>query len=197
MFGCIYKITCKNPEITDCYVGSTRNLKQRSALHKYQCESQKQRKIYDFIHKNGGWDNWTISQIDLIDGDKATLLRAERYWYDKLKPSLNKNGICLTEKEREHNLKKASYEYYSRNREASIKRTLELRQNNMPHYKEYQKEYREKHREKLNARLRERFECECGGRYMYCNKIRHNETKMHMRYVDSQSSEGESLQSTL
>ena len=62
----IYKITCKNPEIKELYVGHTTNFVQRKRSHK-QCSnnpnSSSSCKLYDFIRQNGGWDNWVMEII--------------------------------------------------------------------------------------------------------------------------------------
>jgi hypothetical protein len=62
----IYKITCKDPEIKDLYVGHTTNFVQRKRAHK-QCSKNPKTstscKLYDCIRQNGGWDNWIMEII--------------------------------------------------------------------------------------------------------------------------------------
>jgi predicted GIY-YIG superfamily endonuclease len=54
-----YKITCKNPDITDVYVGHTTNFVQRKHSHKQSCINNKATnyscKLYEVIRANGGW----------------------------------------------------------------------------------------------------------------------------------------------
>ena len=187
MIGSIYKITCKNMDITDCYVGSTRNPQARIYNHKHNCLAKKDRKLYRFMNENGGWDNFRLTVIDTIEGDDQALLRAERYWYDKLTPTLNNNGIHLSENEKYLNHQKSVHQYYIKNRDAIIKRNMKNREKNMDAYKAYQKEYRERNRDALVAKLREKNDCECGGKFTYSNRLRHAETARHKRYVESQS----------
>ena len=56
--GLIYKLVSNNPDIKDCYVGSSTNFKQRKADHKKNCNSEKSKKynlnVYKFIRENGG-----------------------------------------------------------------------------------------------------------------------------------------------
>lgn len=48
---------------------------------------------------------------------------------------------------------------------------------------EYNKRYRERHREERITKAKEKFECECGGRYTRAAKARHMETKKHQDYL--------------
>ena len=62
-----YKISCKDVNIQDCYVGQTTNFKSRCNDHKSCCNNEKSkqynRKVYQFIRDNGGWVNWTITEF--------------------------------------------------------------------------------------------------------------------------------------
>jgi hypothetical protein len=53
----VYKIYCKNSDITDCYVGSTKNLINRIKQHKTAIKHYKL-KLYSFIREHGGIANW-------------------------------------------------------------------------------------------------------------------------------------------
>jgi len=102
--ACIYKIVCRDPEIKDCYVGSTTNLIKRRSQHKCACNSENSkgynRYKYQFIRENGGFDNWQVLEIEKVDcKSKEELLRRERYYVEKLHASLNKNIPNRTKKE--------------------------------------------------------------------------------------------------
>ena len=53
----IYKITCKDPEIKDVYVGHTTNFVQRKHAHKQSCNNQKSSnydcKLYNTMRERG------------------------------------------------------------------------------------------------------------------------------------------------
>ena len=90
----IYKIVCNDSSIIDCYVGSTIKFKSRESQHKGYCnyETRKQYnyKLYSFIRENGGWENWTMIEIEKYPCEtKMDLLAREKYYYDMLKPTLN------------------------------------------------------------------------------------------------------------
>ena len=92
MIGVIYKIYCKDSNITDCYIGSTKNLNNRKSQHKCYCNNKNQRKynynIYNFIRNNGGYNNFDYEILEEIyNGD---LKQYEREYIEKLKPTLNK-----------------------------------------------------------------------------------------------------------
>lgn len=57
-----YKLTCKDPLITNCYIGKTKHFNARASNHKNNCK-ENTLKVYKYIRENGGWDNWTMSTI--------------------------------------------------------------------------------------------------------------------------------------
>ena len=65
-------------------------------MHKYSCNNDKNKnynlKLYQYIKQNGGWDNWTMIQIQPYScGSKKELETQERYFIETLKPKLNNN----------------------------------------------------------------------------------------------------------
>lgn len=88
----IYKIICKDTTISDTYVGLTINFEQRKRTHELQCDNIKQGKHYDFIRENGGWNNWEMLIVEqcCCQNRKDAGIR-EKYWYEKLNATLNKN----------------------------------------------------------------------------------------------------------
>jgi hypothetical protein len=58
----IYKITCNDSMVTECYVGHTTNFVKRKYRHKERCNTM-DCKIYQIIREHGGWDNWTMTPI--------------------------------------------------------------------------------------------------------------------------------------
>ncbi len=86
----IYKIFCNDKSVTDIYVGHTTNFIKRKYQHKVLCNSGKKLKLYDLIRENGGWDNWTMTEIAKYNCQDATEARIrEQEHYDLLNPSLN------------------------------------------------------------------------------------------------------------
>lgn len=92
--GVIYKLCCNDPTITDFYIGSTTNFRQRKHVHRRNSTAQNKShlKIYIYIKANGGFSNWNMVEIEKYKAfDRRDLLRRERYWMDELKPTLNGN----------------------------------------------------------------------------------------------------------
>ena len=86
----IYKIICKDKSITDLYVGHTTNFIKRKYEHKTKCNSGNDRKIYNVIRANGGWDNWEMIEVAKHNCEDAVEARIrEQEHYDILKPTLN------------------------------------------------------------------------------------------------------------
>lgn len=86
----IYKIVCKDENITDCYVGSTKDFNKRQIKHKSVCNDSNC-KVYNFINENGGFDNFNFEVIEtLICENKNEVLIRERFWIEKLEANLNK-----------------------------------------------------------------------------------------------------------
>ena len=66
-----YKISCKDTNITDLYIGHTTNFVQRKYAHKQSCINPKYAnyncKVYNVIRQNGCWDNWRMDIIAYHD----------------------------------------------------------------------------------------------------------------------------------
>lgn len=111
--GLIYKLCCKDPEITAIYVGSTINLKNRKNRHKQCCVNLNKKYdyfVYQFIRENGGWENWDVILIEKYPCDtKIELHQRERFWIEKLTASLNKQIPTQTD-----------HEYYEKNKEERL-----------------------------------------------------------------------------
>jgi hypothetical protein len=93
----MYKIVSNDLTITDSYVGHTTNFRTRKYSHKCVCNNKKVQKakrynlkVYKFIRENGGWDSFSMVEIEKFpckDTHEATA--RERYWYENLNSQLN------------------------------------------------------------------------------------------------------------
>ena len=63
----VYKITCKDPNIHDVYVGHTVNFVQRKKAHRRTCMNSNYPnhncKVYKVMRNNGVWDNWNMDIV--------------------------------------------------------------------------------------------------------------------------------------
>ncbi len=90
----IYKISCKDIDINDIYIGHTTDFKQRYRLHKSNCNVDTSKgynyKIYKIIRENGGWNNWEMSIIENFPCENVDEARnRERYWIENESSNLN------------------------------------------------------------------------------------------------------------
>jgi hypothetical protein len=124
----IYKLFCNDETIKDIYVGSTVNFYGRVHQHKTLCKKNTL-PLYNFINQHGGFSNWKFEIIDeFIAYGRKQILQKERYWYNELKPTLNKQRPSISyeetieyhanfralhkEEKKEYNTK-----YYSKNKQ--------------------------------------------------------------------------------
>ena len=158
--GIIYKLCCKDPNITDIYVGSTTNFRRRKCSHKCKCYNSNDVNnlyVYQFIRENGSWNNWDMVEVEKYNADdKQDLERRERFWLEELKASLNKYIPTRTPKEyREDNKEKIAEKdkKYRENNEEKIKKYREDNKEKIKKYyennKENLKKYREDNKEKI------------------------------------------------
>jgi hypothetical protein len=90
----IYKIVCNDLSISDIYVGYTTVFTKRKSLHKLTCNSKSNnyynRNVYNYIRENGGWDNFSMVEIEKYpcnDGNEAR--KRARFFYELLNAKLN------------------------------------------------------------------------------------------------------------
>jgi len=172
--GIVYKLCCKDVQIKEIYIGSTTNFRRRKNDHKTNCNNEKNKKynlkVYQFIRDNGGFDNWTMVQIEEYDcSNKRELGQYERFQIEQLKPSLNCYIPTRTHKER-----------YCDNKEILGERMKEYRKQNNERISERMKEYRKQNKEKLS----EKIVCECGSEVTKHYLSTHKKTKKHLSIIN-------------
>jgi hypothetical protein len=154
----IYKIKCNDQSVMDFYVGSTTCLKSRKCMHKKAVENSKL-KIYETIRANGGWENWSMVEIELYPCNSSTEARIrEQYWIDELQAKLNMRKAFVTEE-----YKKIYCEEYKKiYREEHKEELKEYFKNNYKEHKEEKlekaKEYREANKEEIAEKAKIHYE---------------------------------------
>ena len=140
----IYKIVCNDLNITDVYVGHTTNFIKRKARHKSDCNNINGKaynyKIYTIIRDNGGFENWSMIEIEKFQdcNDINEASARERYWYELLNAKLNTNFPARNVKE-----------YYENNKDLIKEKSKLYRDQHKNELKEKRKAYRELNKEKL------------------------------------------------
>ena len=145
----IYKIVCKDLNISYLYVGSTTQFAKRKYQHKVSTMNDKLHtynlKVYEFIRNNGGWDNWEMILVESYPCNNDLEKRArERYWYEELNAKLNGN-LPFTSSEEKKELKK---QYNINNKDHIRERNIKNKDNILLSNEKYRLNNPEKIKEK-------------------------------------------------
>jgi hypothetical protein len=188
--GLIYKLCCKDTDITDIYIGSTTGFRHRKSGHKGSCNNENSTKynygVYKFIRENGGgWENWDMVLVEYYPCEtKLELEKKEREIIEKLKPTLNKKIPTRTDKEYREDSKekkaKQSKKYREENKEKISKRKKIWCEEN----KEKIKIYREERKEEIREKKKEKMTCECGAIIRKNDIGKHLKTIKHKNYIN-------------
>ncbi len=88
-FSCIYRLQCKDKEVKEFYIGSTKNYTKRKRVHKNSCKNS-YCKAYKFIRENGGWENWEmVVEVKTPNHTKEERIILEQIFLEIFKPKLN------------------------------------------------------------------------------------------------------------
>lgn len=206
----IYEIICNDITITDCYIGSTTDYDDRKLQHKINCNDinckDSHYKVYNFIRSNGGWDNWTILEIEKYPClNNVQARERERYYYDIRNSTLNSQRPYITDEEREaearervriSRLENPAYMVQWRiDNVEKIKQTRkQYRIDNVDKIKKYDEEHREEanikgkqyridNKEKLRIRDSKKHICECGKEGNIRHKYSHLKSLFHIQFI--------------
>jgi hypothetical protein len=179
--GVVYKLKSKNPNITEFYIGSSCDMKQRIATHKNNCNNSiipaYNLKVYEFIRNNGNFDNFVFEILLEIEvkSKKQLKNRYEAKYIIDFKPELNMKIPTIYDDETveyDEEFYKPSYyeqhkeiilekgnQYYKDHKEDLLKKKKIYNENNKEKIKQRDKKYYEKHKEvkaKKNKEYREK-----------------------------------------
>jgi hypothetical protein len=193
-----YKIVCNNTGAI--YVGSTvKTIEQRLQNHENHYRLYLDGKfcfITSFIILEN--KNYSIELIDSVvctDKKHRDLIEGlhilNNDCINKYQPGRDKKQYRQDNKEQ---IKEYKKQYYQDNKEQRKEYQKQYGQDNKEQIKEYQKQYGEDNKEKLKEykkqwyqdnkeKKSEKFNCPCGGRYIFSSKARHLKTKLHIAYL--------------
>lgn len=166
----IYKIVCNDMNITDCYVGQTTNFTKRKTCHKRDCNTEHRNgytlKIYRTIRENGGWEQWSMIEIEKYPCSDGNEARArERHWFETLQATLNS----------------------SIPNRSQLEWNQKYNEDHRDEVKDYHKQYHEKNKEARNERKREKILCPCGKTIIRSDISRHNKSQSHIKIIESKN----------
>jgi len=143
-----YKLCCLDQSITDIYVGQTTDFTKRKCKHKSSCNNENSKNyncyVYQIIRIHGGWDNWSMVQIEQYPcKNKREAEARETHLMKELKSTLNSVKSFQTEEEKKYQIKEYLKEYHKTDtyKESQKKYHKEYYKTDKckEHLKEYQK----------------------------------------------------------
>jgi len=163
----IYKLCCKDPNISDIYIGSTISQYRRKFYHKKKSNTPDCNiKVYKFIREHGGIENWDMVVLEEYKAESKNELHwKEREWIERLKPSLNSYKPIITSEERKQGYrdrtklwretnkekaKESDHKYYEKNKEMFRDRSKIYYETNKEKIKEYKNKYYEKNKKEIS-----------------------------------------------
>ena len=184
--GKIYKLI--NYVNNDIYIGSTSStLVKRKASHKGHSKYKPDRRVYQCLNKVG----WDFVDIVLIEKfpcvDKIELHQRERYWIEKLLPSLNCQIPGRTVEEwtvdNRDEIKEKKRLYHMANREKGNENSRLYRMSNRDKIKETYRLYYNANLEKINEKAKVKITCECGRTVSKRNISTHRKSAIHIKLM--------------
>jgi hypothetical protein len=191
----IYRIICKDINITDGYIGHTTNFKNRYNSHCMDTiiETRKHYnyRVYQIIRQNGGWNNWEMLEIEKHPCENNEEARKrERYFYDIYNSELNmiKPFTDIEERMQQQRTNAVAYyyktDYYESNKEQIKNRVKEYADTHKVEICEKGKKYRQKNKEVIQAKKSMPILCCCGINTDSAHQSRHNRTVRHIKIVE-------------
>lgn len=149
-------------------------LPKRLYYHKVDFKKWEKSNSCDYIRsfdiiKNGDYEIILIEEYAC--NTKYELERRERYWIE------NTECVNLTVPTR------TPKEYYEAHRDQIKENNIKWRNKNQDQLKANDRKYKQENYEYRH----EKFDCECGGKYIRCLKSQHLKTKKHQKWVESQN----------
>ena len=141
IISAVYKIT--NTVTGDFYIGSSKNVKQRWAVHKCQSKWNEcpNNQMYLDMQKYGV-DKFVFEVLEVVEPEE--LKEAEQKFIEILKPTYNRcNAKGLNVERRKETHKKASRKYEKSEKRKKAKKEYNKEYHKTDKYKEYQKEYQQ------------------------------------------------------
>jgi hypothetical protein len=182
--GKIYKIV--SGQTNNVYIGSTckKYLSERFTKHNgsYREYLNGKRKHYMTSFDILKYDDAEIILVESFPCNSIDELRSREAYFIKNTPNcVNKVNPdpFIPVAERRHN-------YYEKNKEQIKERQKEYKNKHTDEILQRMKVYYLKNQERIKEKQVQKLMCECGKQYTYCNKLRHQKSKHHIKFLESQ-----------
>jgi len=177
--GQVYRLSCKDTTIKECYIGSSINLRSRLQKHKHNtlCETSNKHHltVYRKIREFGNWDNWKCDVLETVDNPtRSELIALERKHYEDHIDTATLNSVYCgrtpAEGKKAWKAKNPGYQQW-------------YNDTHKEYLKEYYKEYYAENKEKLAEYYTTPTQCECGSIVNRSGIARHRRTKKHLECI--------------
>lgn len=164
--GFIYKIECN---VTgEVYYGQSADTEyNRFTHHKSKGNKCSSKTIID----RGNY-TWTVLENDV----DVLQLRTREHFYITNNECINKYIPFIEGSGKKERTKIACNRLYAENEEFRTR------------LKQYSKDYYVANKEEIEKKRKAKIKCECGGRYTHINRLRHESSLIHKKYLISQDS---------
>tara|TARA_E500000318_G_scaffold69897_1_gene64672 strand:+ start:16698 stop:17327 length:630 start_codon:yes stop_codon:yes gene_type:complete len=178
--------------ITDCYIGTTKNLKNRMKHHlnavKYYMKNQK---VYQFIRDNNLKDSLKMEILHTVDTECLQESKiVERMFIDLIEPSLNTILPCRT---REEYFRDNKQEIYRRRNTQNLTRREKYKELSKQYYYDNKQSRLKKHKEYIKTpkgiealkKRHRKVNCICGQEINFSRLKRHcTKTKHKNKFLE-------------
>ena len=97
--GYIYEIKSTDTSVTETYIGSCWDMKDRLRIHTIRCYNKKQKKynlpVYKYIRENGGFHTFNMSVIDSGECEDRTELKCGEQFYIDMAGGIDNLLNCI------------------------------------------------------------------------------------------------------
>ena len=116
--------------------------------------------------------------------NKEKIKENKKEYYHKNKEKIKENKKEYYDNNKEK-IKENKKEYYDKNKEKIKESQKEYYDDNKENRKEYIKSYYIANKEKLSEKQKQKFECDCRGKFTHGHKARHIKTAKHQKYLET------------
>jgi len=186
----IYKLCCRDPTISQIYIGHSTNFKLRNQSHKNHCNNINSNSYneykYRFIRENGGYDNWIMIKLyDYPCTSKREAEAEECKTMIKLNAILNSKKSFRTEEEKKEYDKEWHKQYQQNNKKVISEKRKEKYQINKTEINERRRVKYQNNKTEILEKAKVKIKCEfCGFESTKSHLKRHQKTLKCMKFQE-------------
>lgn len=188
--GKIYVL--RSYQTDDIYIGSTtQKLCKRKVEHQSKYKNYLQCKgNYTSSFEIIKYPDCYIELLELYSCKNRCELIAREGYYIRKNMCINKRVAGRTKKqyyaENKKHILDYHKQYYETNKQIINDKHKQYQELNKDKLKQRSKQYYKNNKEEIKEKRKIKHTCPCGGVYSNCNKARHERSKRHVQYMESQ-----------